>query len=59
MSREIVASIATWSKAEVAELIGQYSAYRKGEEITLQIYDRPTDGQYRFTINADVTNDPS
>lgn len=60
MSQEIIESIAKWSKAEeVAQLVGQYTGFSGSEEITVEIYDRPTGGQYRFTVHAYVTSDPS
>ncbi|MCO4254534.1 hypothetical protein [Pseudarthrobacter cellobiosi] len=60
MSQEIVESITKWAKAdEVTTLVGQYTGYRESEEITVAIYDRPDGGQYRFTVHAYVTSDPS
>ncbi|WP_138418868.1 hypothetical protein [Sinomonas gamaensis] len=43
----------------MAKLIGQYSGYLRGEVITVCIYDRLTDGNYRYTIDAWVESDPT
>lgn len=60
MSQNHIDSIAKYAKAdEISTLVEKYTAYRENEEITVEIYDRPEDHQYRFTVNAYVTSDPS
>jgi hypothetical protein len=44
---------------ETATLVGKYTGYREDEQISIEIYDRPDDGQYRFTVHAYVTADPT
>lgn len=60
MSQEHSEVIAKYADAvEVSTLVEKYTAYRENEEITVEIYDRPEDSQYRFTVNAYVTSEPS
>jgi hypothetical protein len=60
MSQDIVGSIAMWAKAEeISAMIGKYTGYRENEEITVEIYDRPDGGEYRYTVNAYVTSEPA
>lgn len=60
MSQNHMESIAKWAKAdEISTLVEKYTAYREGEEITVEIYDRPDGGEYRFTVHAYISDDPS
>lgn len=56
----IINSITQYSKAEeVAQLVGKYRAYLNGEEVMVEIYHRPTDGHYAYSVDAYVSNEPS
>lgn len=60
MSENHIESIAQYAKAdEISTLVEKYIAYRENEEITVEIYDRPDGGQYRFSVHAYITKDPS
>jgi hypothetical protein len=60
LSKEIIEYIARWAQLdEIYELVGKYTGYQGSEEITVEIYERPDGGQYRFSVHAYVTNDPS
>lgn len=60
MGQNHIESLAKYAGAEeISTLVGKYTAYRENEQITVEIYDRPEDDQYRFTVNAYVTSDPT
>jgi hypothetical protein len=60
MSQDIIGSIHKWGKVdEIGRLVGKYTGFRDNEEISIEIYDRPEGGQYRFTVHAYVTTDPT
>jgi hypothetical protein len=55
----VIDSIAQYSKAEeVAELVGQYRALLNNEEIKVDIYHRPNDGHFQYSVDAYVSDNP-